>query len=93
MGLNDSWEQLYQAVRRFWRFGQTKPVTVHMIAAETEGAVVANLRRKEFDADRMAAAMVRHMADLSSIEIRGATRDRGDYRPTQPLILPEWITA
>ncbi len=56
-------------------------------------AVVANLRRKEFDADRMAAAMVRHMADLSSIEIRGATRDRGDYRPTQPLILPEWITA
>lgn len=93
VGLNDSWEQLYQAVRRFWRFGQTKPVTVHMIAAETEGAVVANLRRKEFDADRMAAAMVRHMADLSSIEIRGATRDRGDYRPTQPLILPKWISA
>lgn len=93
VGLNDSWEQLYQSVRRFWRFGQTKPVTVHMIAAETEGAVVANLRRKEFDADRMAAAMVRHMADLSSIEIRGATRDRGDYRPTQPLILPKWISA
>jgi len=93
VGLNDSWEQLYQSVRRFWRFGQTKPVTVHMIAAETEGAVVANLRRKEFDADRMAAAMVRHMADLSSIEIRGATRDRGDYRPTQPLILPKWISS
>lgn len=93
VGLNDSWEQLYQSVRRFWRFGQTKPVTVHMIAAETEGAVVANLRRKEFDADRMAASMVRHMADLSSIEIRGATRDRGDYRPTQPLILPKWISS
>lgn len=93
VGLNDSWEQLYQSVRRFWRFGQTRPVNVHMIAAETEGAVVANLRRKEFDADRMAAAMVRHMADISSLEIRGATRDRGDYRPTQPLFLPEWIAA
>jgi hypothetical protein len=93
VGLNDSWEQLYQSVRRFWRFGQTKPVTVHMIAAETEGAVVANLRRKEVDADRMAAAMVRHMADLSSLEIRGTTRDRGDYRPTLNLSLPEWIAA
>lgn len=93
VGLNDSWEQLYQAVRRFWRFGQSKPVTVHMIAAETEGAVVANLRRKEADADRMAAAMVRHMADLSSLEIRGAERDRGDYRPTQSVLLPEWLTA
>lgn len=93
VGMNDSWEQLYQSVRRFWRFGQVNPVTVHMIAAETEGAVVANLRRKEFDADRMAAAMVRHMADLSSLEIRGATRDRGDYRPTQPITLPKWIAA
>jgi hypothetical protein len=91
VGLNDSWEQLYQAVRRFWRFGQTQPVTVHMIAAETEGAVVGNLRRKEVDADRMAAAMVRHMADLSSVEVRGMERDRGDYRPTVPVILPEWL--
>lgn len=93
VGLNDSWEQLYQAIRRFWRFGQTQPVTVHMIAAETEGAVVANLRRKEVDADRMAAAMVRHMADLSSLEVRGMTRDRGDYHPTLPVTLPEWMAA
>ena len=93
VGLNDSWEQLYQAVRRFWRFGQAKPVTVHMIAAETEGAVVANLRRKEMDADRMAAAMVRHMADLSSLEVRGLERSRGAYNPTVPVTLPEWIAA
>jgi hypothetical protein len=93
VGLNDSWEQLYQAVRRFWRFGQTKPVTVHMIAAETEGAVVSNLYRKEQDADHMAAAMVRHMADLSSLEIKGAVRDRGNYSPTLPVQLPQWIAT
>ena len=46
VGLNDSFEQVFQAIRRFWRFGQAKPVNVHFIAAETEGAVVANLRRK-----------------------------------------------
>lgn len=91
VGLSDSFEQVYQAIRRFWRFGQTKPVNVHFIAAETEGAVVANLRRKEADADRMAAAMVRHMADLSAAEVRGSTRTIPDYNPTQLVLLPDWI--
>lgn len=93
VGLNDSFEQVYQAIRRFWRFGQTKPVTVHMIAAETEGAVVANLRRKEADADRMAAAMVMHMADLSSKMIRGQIRDRTDYQPNLDITLPAWMNG
>jgi hypothetical protein len=91
VGASDSFEQTYQAVRRFWRFGQTKPVNVHFLAAETEGAVVANYRRKEADADRMAASMVRHMADLSSQSVRGMVRDRPDYQPTQPVVLPSWI--
>jgi len=93
VGLNDSFEQVFQSIRRFWRFGQTKPVTVHFIAAETEGAVVANLRRKEADADRMAAAMVLHMADLSQQEVRGMVRTVPDYTPTQPMVLPAFIGA
>ena len=91
VGLNDSFEQIYQATRRFWRFGQSKPVTAHFIAAETEGAVVANLRRKEADADRMAAAMVMHMADLSARDIRGQVRDRPNYDPQKPMIIPAWL--
>lgn len=91
VGLNDSFEQVFQAIRRFWRFGQTRPVNVHFIAAETEGAVVANLRRKEADAERMAAAMVKHMADLSSAEVRGMVRTVADYNPTQPVIIPEFL--
>lgn len=91
VGLNDSFEQVYQAVRRFWRFGQDKPVNVHFIASEMEGATVANLRRKEADAERMAAAMVLHMADLSSAEVRGSVRDRPDYNPTIPMEIPSWV--
>lgn len=91
VGLNDSWEQFYQSVRRFWRFGQTRPVNCHMIAAETEGAVVANLRRKDADAERMAAGMVRHMSDLSSAAVRGAVRDTPDYHPTIPVVLPTFL--
>jgi hypothetical protein len=91
VGLNDSFEQIYQAIRRFWRFGQTRPVHVHFVAAETEGAVVANLRRKEADAERMAAAMVAHMAGLSARAVRGAQRDRADYNPAKPMALPGFL--
>ena len=91
VGLNDSFEQVYQAVRRFWRFGQTKPVTAHMIAADTEGAVVQNLRRKEADADRMAASMVAYMKDLSTRAIHGTARDTRTYEPTKPVTLPAWL--
>lgn len=64
VGLSDSYEQFYQAVRRFWRFGQTKPVQCHVFVSEAEGAVVANIKRKEADAQRMAAEMVSHMKPL-----------------------------
>lgn len=93
VGLSDSFEQLFQSIRRFWRFGQTRPVNVHFIASEMEGAVVANLRRKEAEAERMAAAMVAHMRDLSTKQIRGQVRDRPDYAPKNPMVLPDWLGA
>lgn len=70
VGLSDSWEQYYQAVRRCWRFGQESPVTVHCIAADTEGAVVANLRRKDADAEAMAVRMSEHTRDFTVAELR-----------------------
>jgi hypothetical protein len=91
VGLNDSFEQFYQAIRRFWRFGQTRPVECHIIAAETEGAVIANVRRKEADAERMAAAMVMHMRDFSTREVRGLVRDNPIYDPQQPVRLPSFL--
>ncbi|SDH23664.1 helicase [Propionivibrio dicarboxylicus] len=91
VGLNDSFEQVYQAMRRFWRFGQSRPVTVHFVAASTEGAVLENLRRKEADAERMGAMMVAHMADLSSEIIHGAARDTDGYAPTVPMQIPNWL--
>lgn len=92
VGLNDSFEQVFQAVRRFWRFGQTRPVNVHFIASEIEGAVVSNLRRKEADAARMVEAMVAHMADLSAASIRQGTRDTASYEP-KPLPIPSFMRA
>jgi hypothetical protein len=93
VGLNDSFEQVFQSIRRFWRFGQTQAVNVHFIASEMEGAVVSNLRRKEEDAERMAEMMVAHMSDLSSGLVRGVVRDRADYQPSVPMLIPDFMRA
>jgi hypothetical protein len=79
VGVTDSWESYYQAVRRCWRFGQDRPVHVHVIAADTEGAVVSNLKRKDAQADELARELVAHMADLNKINITGTVRQMDTY--------------
>lgn len=80
VGLSDSYEQFYQAVRRCWRFGQKHPVNVHLITAKTEGAVLANIQRKEADAERMAAGMLEHMAEINKAELqKGTVRMKSEY--------------
>ncbi|WP_066485033.1 helicase [Sphingomonas sp. CCH9-F2] len=91
-GLNDSFEQLYQAVRRFWRFGQQHAVDAHLIAARTEGAVLANLKRKEADAARMQEAMVAAMAGFSTIGVSAAAREKAGYA-RRALALPSFLEA
>lgn len=79
-----SYEQWYQAVRRMWRFGQTRPVEVDVIATEGGRNVLANLQRKAEQADNMFTALVRHMNDAHDVE-------RHTY--DQPLAVPEWLNA
>lgn len=93
VGLNDSFEQLFQAVRRCWRFGQSRPVTAYLIASEMEGAVVANLRAKESKYEAMADAMVEHMRDLSTVAVRGGRVSASTYSATKTMEVPSWLTA
>ena len=79
VGLSDSWEQYYQAIRRFYRFGQTKEVNVHVISAESEGAVVENIKRKELQNQTMGAEMIKHMSNSMKKEIFGAENERTEY--------------
>ena len=91
VGVNDSWESYFQAVRRCWRFGQTRPVEVHVFASEVEGAVVANLKRKEKDAEEMAKALAVETASLVRGEVLGAARTVVEYEPTVEMRLPVWL--
>ena len=63
-----SYEQYYQAVRRCWRFGQDKPVTVNLISTDDDERIVENLGRKSQAADQMFTDLVRHMNNALHIE-------------------------
>lgn len=91
VGLSDSFEQQYQAVRRFWRFGQTRPVVSHLIYARTEGAVMTNLIRKQEEADAMAAIMTKYAAEICAGNIRGARRTLIPYNAVKQMEIPTWL--
>jgi DNA modification methylase len=80
VGLSDSFEAIYQAERRCWRFGQSQQVNVHVITSDGDGPVVRNIERKEKDFDKMIAGMVEHMASEMQREIRGTVKGEATYR-------------
>jgi hypothetical protein len=63
-----SYEQYYQGVRRCWRFGQERPVTVDIVTTEGERGVMKNLQRKSLAADRMFSSLVAEMNEATKIE-------------------------
>jgi hypothetical protein len=93
VGVTDSFEAYYQAVRRSWRFGQTRPVNVHVFASNQEGAVVANLKRKESDAKAMSEAMAKETLEAVRSEIVGAKKDTNIYTATKSIALPNFMEA
>jgi hypothetical protein len=87
VGISYSWESLYQAIRRCYRFGQTKPVDVHLILSEPEQSVLETLKRKERDAQTMQAAMV-----SAAMEGFAAQRPRSTYMHPK-VEVPSWLIA
>lgn len=90
VGLSDSFEQYYQAIRRCWRQGQKRDVTAWVITADSEGAVVENIRRKQIQADEMMA----EMAKIAASFFKGFDKARNELRVYAPKIkapLPNFI--
>ena len=80
VGLDDSFEKFYQAVRRCYRFGQKRSVNVHLFTAENEGQILANLKRKEEAHHQMSAQMIGHMKDIMNKELQGQQNIVDEYR-------------
>lgn len=88
-GISDSYEQFYQAIRRCWRFGQSKPVYVHIVCSTAEMSVLHNIKRKEQQAERMGKAMVREAARGFSEAFH---RKRSTYNAPS-VEVPSWLKA
>ena len=78
-----SFEQYYQAVRRCWRFGQTKPVNVHLVISDGEAGVLKNLKRKMFQCETMYDSLRNHMNDPTHLL-------KSDIY-TNKEIVPQWL--
>lgn len=63
VGLGDSYETYYQAIRRCYRYGQTKPVDVFVVVSEAETVIVRNVREKERRAADLSAQLMAHLGD------------------------------
>jgi hypothetical protein len=72
VGLSDSYEDYFQACRRFHRYGQTRRVHAHIVLSELEGQIASNVARKEREADAFMAELVDAMRDAQSQELMPA---------------------
>jgi hypothetical protein len=78
-----SYEQYYQAVRRFWRFGQKRPVKVYQVGTTSLANVASSRKRKAEAADKMFQEMMLHMIDA-----QGHRKIFGDGEKPN---LPAWL--
>lgn len=89
VGISDSFEAFYQAVRRCYRFGQKKPVNVHIIISEKEGEVLQNIKRKEANANMMLKKMVKYIS-LNTVESLKKENSK-TIEETQKFKLPKFM--
>lgn len=82
--VDHSFESFYQSVRRCWRFGQKRSVTLDVIATEGEVNVRRNMERKEKLAATMFDSVVRFMNDSLSVKTD---------QPTLSTEIPAWLLS
>ena len=93
VGVTDSYEAYYQAVRRIWRFGQARECHVHIFASKAEGAIVANLKRKEREAAQMAESLSAETRDAVMTEVTGSTRQTNAHDASKAVAVPSFLKA
>lgn len=78
-----SYEKWYQGIRRLWRFGQKRPVVVDIITTEGQKMIMANIKRKAEQAEKMFINLIAQMNDAMKIE------RKNEY--TKKASVPKWL--
>jgi len=91
VGLSHSAEEMYQAIRRIYRFGQTKPCDIHIVISELDLAILDNVKRKQVESDRLVAGLVQAMSERTKEQIGQTKNQTSEYKPTKKMELPKWL--
>ena len=91
VGLSDSFEQVFQAIRRCWRFGQDREVNVYIVISEKEGAVLQNIKRKESEFNKMVDGMIVHTKEITRENIQSTQKDVMNYAALEQMKVPSFI--
>lgn len=78
-----SYEQYYQAIRRFWRFGQTREVVADIITTPGMDSVLKNLQQKSKASDKMFNELVKVMNNPEIFD--------SEYKFDKKEVLPAWL--
>ena len=90
VGLSDSFEKYFQAVRRCWRYGQQKKVDVFIVYATGEGNVIKNIKRKEDDSKKMINEIIFFTKKIVKKNVLNKLENKKIYIPKR-YIFPEWL--
>jgi DNA modification methylase/superfamily II DNA or RNA helicase len=93
LGLSDSWEAYYQAIRREWRFGQKHPVNVYIVLSEAEREIYANVMQKEAVSMNMSAQLINHIKKYEEEEIKMGSDQEAKFDYSENTIKGDKYTA
>lgn len=88
VGATFSYESFYQAVRRCWRFGQKRPVDVHVVMAQTERSIWGTLTQKRDGHDTMRKEM-----SAAMMRARAKEAAQNSYLPNVEMVIPSWLKS
>lgn len=92
VGIDDSWEKLYQATNRCYRFGQEQTVFRHLIYSHAERIVWDNIERKQQQAEEFWREMSKWTTQFSSVH-SSTFRQQEAYKPSVDMQLPSFLVA
>lgn len=88
-GRDFSYENYYQATRRFWRFGQDKPVNVYTVIGESEQQILDVVGEKIDLQEEMKVNMYTGLKQIQINSIQGHTFKLNTA--TRKVTLPIWL--
>jgi hypothetical protein len=91
VGLSDSYEAYYQAIRRCYRFGQTRPVHAWVVLSAPESTIYNNVLDKERIAQETSRGLVAAVADHNRSELFAGTSKGDNYEPTLTPPMPAFL--